>query len=146
MSTRRQSLGGPVPNPNDANQTVRRASHLALVSAFARLPGFLIPVVIAAFFGVNAGTDAYFLAYSAVLLVGGTLAQVVELVIVPFAAATRDRALGTLPTYLDRAARTCAGVTAIVWMGALGVLAAVSEAAIRGEVLRYALALTPLVV
>jgi len=52
----------------------------------AKGPGFVIPIVIAAFFGAGSLTDAYFLAYGGVLLVGGAVAQPLEAVVVPFAA------------------------------------------------------------
>ena len=61
----------------------RRTAWLTTASVTGRLPGFLIPVLVAAVFGAGSQTDAYFLAYSAVLLLGGTLAQSVEVSIVP---------------------------------------------------------------
>lgn len=63
-----------------------RIARLAALSALAKGPGFLIPVVLAAFFGAGPSTDAYFLAYGGVLLVGGTVGQPLEAAIVPFAA------------------------------------------------------------
>ena len=65
---------------------VARIVRLAAISSLAKGPGFLIPVVIAAFFGAGPVTDAYFLAYGGVLLVGGTIGQPLEAVVVPFAA------------------------------------------------------------
>src|SRR6266568_4325245 len=62
----------------------RHALYLAAVSGAARGPGFVIPLLIATVFGAGARTDAYFLVYSAVLLVGGTLGQGIEVAIVPF--------------------------------------------------------------
>jgi putative peptidoglycan lipid II flippase len=56
------------------------------LAGLAKGPGFLIPVIIAAFFGAGPTTDAYFLAYGGVLLVGGTVGQPLESAIVPFAA------------------------------------------------------------
>jgi putative peptidoglycan lipid II flippase len=64
---------------------IRRLVGLSAVSAIARLPGFLVPVAVAAFFGAGHETDAFFLAYSIMLLVGGTSGQAVEVAIVPFA-------------------------------------------------------------
>jgi len=65
---------------------IHRILRLAILSAFAKAPGFLIPIIIASFFGAGHETDAYFLAYSGVLLVGGTIGQPLEAVVVPFAA------------------------------------------------------------
>ena len=63
-----------------------RIVRLAAISAVVKGPGFLIPLIIAAFFGAGHVTDAYFLAYGGVLLVGGTVGQPLEAVVVPFAA------------------------------------------------------------
>ena len=52
----------------------------AVSSVGAGVAGF------AAFFGAGHLTDAYFLAYGGVLLVGGTVGQPLEAAIVPFAA------------------------------------------------------------
>lgn len=71
-----------------------RIARLAMISGIAKGPGFLIPVIIAAAFGAGHLTDAYFLAYGGVLLVGGTVGQPLEAVIVPFAA--HAQALGRL--------------------------------------------------
>jgi len=68
------------------HQGVLRIVRLAALTAFAKAPGFLIPIIIAAFFGAGHLTDAYFLAYGGVLLVGGTVGQPLEAAIVPFAA------------------------------------------------------------
>src|SRR6266576_6243790 len=65
---------------------IPRIIRLTAISGLAKAPGFLIPLVIAAFFGAGHLTDAYFLAYGGVLLVGGMVAQPLEAVIVPFAA------------------------------------------------------------
>ncbi|MGH7539260.1 MAG: hypothetical protein ACREMF_11550, partial [Gemmatimonadales bacterium] len=67
-------------------RSVARIARLAALAALAKGPGFLIPIIIAAFFGAGHLTDAYFLAYGAVLLVGGTVGQPLEAAIVPFAA------------------------------------------------------------
>jgi peptidoglycan biosynthesis protein MviN/MurJ (putative lipid II flippase) len=70
----------------DSRSTAFRVARLALISALAKGPGFLIPVIIAAFFGAGHTTDAYFLAYGGVLLVGGTVGQPLEAAVAPFAA------------------------------------------------------------
>lgn len=104
-----------------------RALWLAAVSAGARAPGFLIPLVVGAVFGAGAATDAYFIAYGAVLLVGGTLGQSVEVSIVPFAA----RALaGAEPDrrFLDRKALRTGVAAAAMWVVVVPLLALVSPA------------------
>jgi putative peptidoglycan lipid II flippase len=117
---------------------------LALISAVARTPAFLVPVVIAAIFGAGASTDAYFLAYSAVLFLGGTLAQGLEQAVVPFAANQLENHQRTARLYLDRTARGATLVGAALWMtGVLG-LAGVAQMALRRSVLTYAAAFTPL--
>jgi putative peptidoglycan lipid II flippase len=63
-----------------------RIARLAAIAGLAKGPGFLIPLLLAAFFGAGHLTDAYFLAYGGVLLVGGTVGQPLEAAIVPFAA------------------------------------------------------------
>ena len=63
-----------------------RVARLAALSAFAKGPGFLIPIVLAAFFGASRTTDEYFLAYAALLFVGGSIGQALEAAVVPFAA------------------------------------------------------------
>ena len=78
-----------------------RALYLAFISAVARVPGFLIPLLIAAVFGAGQETDAYFLAYGAVFLTGGTLAQGIESAIVHFSSSARHT-----QGFEDRAART----------------------------------------
>lgn len=64
---------------------MRRFVGLTSVSAIARLPGFLVPIAVAAFFGAGHETDAFFLAYSIMMLIGGTSGQAIEVAIVPFA-------------------------------------------------------------
>src|ERR1051326_995196 len=94
----------------------RRALYLAFVSAVGRAPAFLIPILIAGFFGAGRATDAYFIAYSAVLFLGGTVAQGVEQAIVPFAARLIELRDGTARWYLDRAAFGSAAVAAVIWV------------------------------
>ncbi len=67
-------------------RSVVRIVRLAALSGIAKGPGFLIPIIIAAFFGAGPLTDAYFLAYGGVLLIGGTVGQPLEAAVVPFAA------------------------------------------------------------
>jgi putative peptidoglycan lipid II flippase len=63
---------------------VIRIARVTGVSALARAPGFLVPVLMAAFFGAGPDTDAYFLAYSTLVLV--SLGNQIEITVVPFAA------------------------------------------------------------
>lgn len=70
----------------DTRSGAFRIARLAVLAGVAKAPGFLIPLVIAAFFGAGHVTDAYFLAYGGVLLVGGTIGQPLEVAIVPFTA------------------------------------------------------------
>lgn len=65
---------------------VARILKLTALAAIAKGPGFLIPAILAAFFGAGPQTDSYFLAYGAVLFLGGAVAQPLEATIVPFAA------------------------------------------------------------
>jgi putative peptidoglycan lipid II flippase len=52
--------------------------------------GFLVPLAIAAWFGVSGGTDAFFFAYSAILFLAGIFGPVLE-VVVPFVAEARGQ-------------------------------------------------------
>lgn len=52
--------------------------------------GFLIPFFIAAWFGINAQTDAFFFAYGIILFFAGILSPVVESVIVPYIVEARN--------------------------------------------------------
>lgn len=56
-----------------------------------RAAGFLIPFFIAAWFGVNAETDAFFFAYGIILFLSGLLTHVGESVIVPYIVGARTR-------------------------------------------------------
>jgi putative peptidoglycan lipid II flippase len=124
--------------------TARRAIVLAFVSAIARVPAFLIPIVIAALFGAGRETDAYFLAYSAILLLGGTVAQGSEQAVVPFAAQEIARAGAAPRHYLDVAARRLAISGLLLWIVGLPLLGLIAGADIRASVIRYGLYLLPL--
>lgn len=125
---------------------IRRTAGLALVSAIARLPAFLIPVLIASVFGAGPETDAYFLAYSAVLFLGGTIAQGTEQAIVPFAAREISRADGAPRRYLDFAARRAAQVGGVAWVVGIPLLTLAAAGHLRMAVVRYALLFTPLAI
>ena len=122
----------------------RRAMGLAFVSAVARTPAFIIPIVIAAVFGASRNTDAYFIAYSAVLFLGGTLAQGLEQAVVPFAAKELHARLGRARAYLDRAAFQTAKVSSAVWFVGIPVFALAVGAGLRNAVLGFAVLFTPL--
>jgi peptidoglycan biosynthesis protein MviN/MurJ (putative lipid II flippase) len=124
--------------------SARRALSLAVVSAVARAPAFLVPILIAAIFGSGQRTDAYFIAYSAVLLLGGTLGQGVEQATVPFAAREMHRAGGSARRYLDAAARMNAGAGLAAWLVCLPILAGLAVPELRHAILVYALCFTPL--
>jgi putative peptidoglycan lipid II flippase len=123
----------------------RRALGLAAVSALARVPGFLIPVLLAAAFGAGYQTDAYFVAYGAALLVGGTLAQSVEVAIVPFAAREiLAHGLGS-QRFFDRTGLRVTLVAALLWLVVLPIVEFGTRPHLRGSVLLYAACFTPLV-
>jgi len=124
--------------------SARMALYLALVSAVARAPAFLIPILIAGVFGSGPETDAYFIAYSAVLLLGGTLGQGVEQAVVPFAARELHRPDGSARRYLDAAAGTSAGAGLVAWLVCLPVLGFVAAPQLRHSILVYAFCFTPL--
>ena len=124
--------------------SARRALYLALVSAVARAPAFLIPILIAAIFGSGQRTDAYFIAYSAVLFLGGTLGQGVEQAIVPFAAREIHRSDGSAGRYLDAAARRSTAAGLVAWLVCLPILVGLAAPALRPLIVEYALRFTPL--
>ncbi len=127
-----------------ARRGARHALYLAFVSAAARGPGFLIPLLIASFFGAGPRTDAYFLVYSAVLLIGGTIGQGVEVAIVPFAARALRETGGGLRPYLRRAARDVALVALLAWAVVLLIVAIGAQPGLRKGILVYAVAFIPL--
>ena len=125
------------------NET-KRTLYLAFVSASARAPAFLVPILIAAFFGAGVSTDAYFIAYSAVLFLGGTVAQGVEQAIVPFAARQVHLRDGTARWFLDHAALRTAAVAAALWIVGVPVFVIAAAPGLGTHVLRYAASFTPL--
>ena len=78
--------------------------------------GFLVPLLIASWFGVTPGTDAFFFAYGAILFLAGVLGPILELV-VPFVAESRGE-----PGGLDRFISQLLGTSTIVQIGAVSVL------------------------
>jgi peptidoglycan biosynthesis protein MviN/MurJ (putative lipid II flippase) len=119
----------------------RRALYFAAISATARIPGFLIPLLIGAAYGAGSETDAYFLAYGAVFLTGGTLAQGIESAIVHFSASARNA-----DGFEDGAARKIGLIALLLWILVVPVVAIASPARLELPVLRFALLLTPLAV
>lgn len=69
-----------------SGRIVRDAVLTTSLSTIGRGVGFAIPFFVAAWFGVNADTDAFFFAYGLVILLAGVFAPVVESVLVPFVA------------------------------------------------------------
>ena len=118
-----------------------RAVYLAAISAFARVPGFLIPLLIAAVFGAGPETDAYFLAYGAVFLTGGTLAQGIESAIVHFSASARNAS-----GFEDGAARKIWWIALLVWVLVVPIVAIAAPSHLERPVIYFALLLTPLAV
>jgi putative peptidoglycan lipid II flippase len=121
---------------------IKRVARLTVFSGLARVPGFLVPILIGAAFGAGPDTDAYFLAYGAVLLVGGMLAQGIESAFVPFAA----RAAGSEPGYEDATARRVGLVALVIWAIAIPLVAFASPAALAPHVRWLAVLFTPMAV
>jgi len=61
-------------------------------STLGKAVGFLIPIFIAAWFGITSETDAFFFAYGLILFLSGIFAPVVESIIVPYIAEARTKA------------------------------------------------------
>ena len=123
---------------------VRRAVALAAASVTGRLPGFLIPVLVAAVFGAAGQTDAYFVVYNAVLLVGGTLAQAVDVSIVPFAARRLLMAGGNPSHFLSRTSGRVLLVALAAWLVIVPTLL-LASAGLGRAVGLYGLSFMPLV-
>lgn len=124
----------------------RHAVYLALISGLARAPGFLVPLVIATVFGAGPHTDAYFLVYSTVLLIGGTLGQGLEVAVVPFAARVHHTSPAALRAYLGRAAISATFAATALWVVAVPALILSARAALRPDIARYGAAFAPMVV
>jgi len=124
---------------------VQRAAYLSLISAGARAPGFLIPIMIAAYYGAGASTDAYFIAYSAALLVGGTLAQGIDVAIVPFAARAIASGGQSGRQFLDHVARRTTQAAGIAWLVGLPLAVWASQGGLRAQVAIYGVCFAPLV-
>jgi putative peptidoglycan lipid II flippase len=120
---------------------VRRVARLTIYSGLARVPGFLVPLLIGATLGAGLETDAYFLAYGAVLLVGGVLAQGVESAFVPFAARNEGR-----QDYQDTTASRVALVALLAWVVIVPLVVVAAPSALVPRVRQLALLLTPMVV
>ncbi|MDA8089100.1 MAG: polysaccharide biosynthesis C-terminal domain-containing protein [Nitrospiraceae bacterium] len=60
-------------------------------STLGKGAGFLIPFLIAAWFGISSSTDAFFFAYGIILFLSGVFAPVVESIIVPYIAEARSK-------------------------------------------------------
>jgi putative peptidoglycan lipid II flippase len=124
----------------------RRPIELALISAAARLPGFVIPLAIAALFGAGASTDAFFIVYSAALLIGGTLGQAIEVAIVPFVTRELSDRGGAPRRLLTGTARRAAMVAAGLWGIAAPVLVLTQRRAHGSQIALYAACFAALVI
>ncbi len=122
----------------------RNPIHLAAISAVARGPAFVVPVLIAAAFGAGRNTDAYFLAYAAVQFLIGTLAQGIEQSVVPFAAHAIRHDEGAARAYLDRAARGAVVFGSASWLIGVPIFVFATRGALRWQALQYSLLFTPL--
>ena len=136
----------PLHDPASAHRalSVRRAAILVAASVSGRVPGFLVPVLVAAVFGAARQTDAYFVVYNAVLLVGGTLGQAVDVSIVPFAARRLLAARGAAGIFLSRTSRWVLLTAAIAWLLLVPLLLLASRGLGRAVGL-YGLSFMPLV-
>jgi putative peptidoglycan lipid II flippase len=121
---------------------VKRALWLAGVSVVARTPGFLIPVIVGSVFGAGLETDAYFLAYGAVLLIAGTLGQAIEAAIVPFSAAELTTTRGR---FEDRSAKLVLLATIPLWIVVAPLVSIASPNGMASRVGLYILFLSPMV-
>ena len=115
-----------------------------MVSAAARIPAFLVPVLIAAFFGAGGSTDAYFIAYSAALLVGGTIAQGIEQAIVPFAAQELSYNRTTAGAYFQQSRTRASALALGLWCIASIVVTLVAPLTMRKQIAVFLVCLTPL--
>ena len=120
---------------------------LALV---AKSAGFLVPFVIASFFGVSAGTDAFFFAFGAILFLAGVFGPVLE-VVVPFVAEQRGQE-ESLGRFMSRLLATATIVLALALVAFLLVLVPVLPLVTRfdpdgvGLVIRLVLETSPLAI
>ncbi len=85
-----------------------------VLSVIGKGAGFLVPLFVAAWFGVSTETDAFFFAYGLILFLTGIFAPVVESVIVPFIAQIRVKDETEVRTFL--------GTTLVFAIGGLLVL------------------------
>lgn len=133
------------PSKVSRARDLNRAARLSVVSAFARAPGFLVPVLIAATFGAGRETDAYFIAYAAALLVGGTISQGVEVAIVPFAAREISmRGRGAI-AFVDRGALETGGIALLLWGAAIVASFFLVRPDLRQAATTFGLSFAPLV-
>ena len=123
---------------------VGRVTGLAAASVAGRVPGFLIPILVAAVFGAGGQTDAYFVVYNAVLLVGGTLGQAVDVSIVPFAARRLLMTGGQPAAFLAKTSRRVLLGAGVAWLAIVPILLAASRS-FGGAVALYGVAFMPLV-
>jgi len=99
----------------------------------------------AAFFGAGPSTDAYFVAYSAALLIGGTLGQAIEVAIVPFVARETVRDGGSPRQFLKIVSGHAALIGGALWCVITVPVALVRASTHGSAVLPYAICFTLLV-
>lgn len=134
-----------LPRPPRSRWTLWNPVRLAMVSAIARAPAFLVPLVIAAAFGAGALTDAYFLAYTGALLIGGTIGQGLESAVVPFAARAMMTPGAAPLRFLDRAAARAAWGGLGLWVCVVGGLTLL-EGPAPSSIVLFGVLFTPFVV
>jgi putative peptidoglycan lipid II flippase len=127
-------------------KSARRAAFLAVISALARAPGLLIPILIAAYYGAGPKTDAYFIVYSTALFIGGTAAQGIEVAIVPFAARAITSGSQGARRFLDGTAFRASAAAGLAWLVGVPIAVWVSQEGLQHEVASYGALFAPLVI
>ncbi|MFI5166985.1 MAG: murein biosynthesis integral membrane protein MurJ [Thermoanaerobaculales bacterium] len=110
-------MTGPrIRDPSPLLEPARLADALSTtgLTLVGKSAGFLVPFFIASWFGLSAGTDAFFFVYGAVLFLAGVFGPMLE-VVVPFVAESRgeDASLGRFMSRL-LATATIAQLAALV--------------------------------
>ena len=144
--TQISSLARAMASTAGTMKGARRAVYLALISGVARAPGFLIPILIAAYYGAGPRTDAYFIVYSAALFIGGTVAQGIEVAIVPFAARAIASGRRAAAGFLDGTALRTSLAAGLAWVVGAPLVVWASQKGLHHEVAVYGICFAPLVI